>query len=273
VDFEDRHVTVTPEGISLDVALAGLGSRFAAFSLDFTLQVIALIGFILVVSSAFRGSGGQTSGLVAAGGFTLFVLVDFIGYFIFCEMLFNGRSLGKRAAGLRVVRVGGQPVGFWSSLLRNIARLIDMQLLFFYIVGSVLILSTNRNQRLGDLLANTLVVRDRIGAATTWKDTSWSSPANFGAPAWSTALGVPGGTPQRVLPPELAHWDVSAIPEPELALARTFIANRGGYTADARRRVSYELANRIWPLVAGPSGPMSPEWFLEAVLLVKAARS
>ena len=76
-------------------------------------------------------------------------------------------ALGKRAAGLRVVRVGGQPVGFWSSLLRNIARLIDMQLLFFYIVGSGLILSTNRNQRLGDLLANTLVVRDRIGAATT----------------------------------------------------------------------------------------------------------
>jgi uncharacterized RDD family membrane protein YckC len=271
VDFEDRHVTVTPEGISLDVVLAGLGSRFVAFLIDFTLQVLALIGFAIVVVSAFHGSGTTTSGLVEGGAFALFVLVDFIGYFIFCEMLFNGRSLGKRAAGLRVVRVGSQPVGFWSSLLRNVLRLIDMQLGFTYLVGSVLILSTSRNQRLGDLIANTLVVRERVGAATTWSRSPWTSPASFGRPAWSPGLSV-AGTPSY-LPFELAHWDVSAVPDAELALARTFLANRGGYTQDARVRLGYELAGRIWPLVAGPTAPMPAEWFLEAVLLVKSARS
>jgi uncharacterized RDD family membrane protein YckC len=272
VDFEDRQVTVTPEGISLEVVLAGLGSRFVAFLLDFALQVIALIAFILVVLSASHGTGGATSDLLVAGAFTLFVLADFIGYFIFCEMLFNGRTPGKRATGLRVVKVGGQPVGFWSSLLRNILRLIDMQLGFSYLVGSVLILATNQNQRLGDLLANTVVVRDRLGAATSWKGASWSSPAGFSAPAWGS--GTPQmGAQQLYLPPALAHWDVSAVPEAELALARTFLANRAGYTKDARLRIGYELANRIWPLVAGPSGPLPPEWFLEAVLLVKSARS
>lgn len=270
MDFEDRHVTVTPEGISLDVVLAGLGSRFVAFLLDFTLQVLALIGFIIVVVSAFHGSGTTTSGLVAGGAFSLFGLVDFIGYFIFCEMLFNGRSLGKRAAGLRVVRVGGQPVGFWSSLLRNVLRLIDMQLGFTYLVGSVLILSTSRNQRLGDLMAGTLVVREHVGAETTRNRSPWTSPDGFGTLAWSPGSPVAG---RSYLPPELAYWDVSAVPDAELALARTFLANRSGYTPDARVRLGCELAGRIWPLVAGPTGPMPAEWFLEAVLLVKSARS
>jgi len=273
VDFEDRHVTVTPEGISLDVALAGLGSRFVAFTIDFTLQVLALIGFTIVVFSAFHGSASTTTGLVAGGAFSLFVLVDFIGYFIFCEMLFNGRSLGKRVAGLRVVRVSGQPVGFWSSLLRNVLRLIDMQLGFTYIVGSVLILSTNRNQRLGDLMANTLVVRERIGATTTWDRSPWTSPVGFTAPAWSRGAWSPAAGTQGYLSPEFSHWDVSAVPDVELALARTFLANRGGYTQEARLQLGNELARRIWPFVAGPTGPMPAEWFLEAVLLVKSARS
>ncbi len=273
MDFEDRHVTVTPEGISLDVVLAGLGSRFIAFTLDFTLQVLALVGFTIVVLVAFHGSSSTTDGLVEGGAFSLFVLVDFIGYFVFCEMLFNGRTLGKRTAGLRVVRVSGQPVGFWSSLLRNVLRLIDMQLGFTYLVGSVLILATNRNQRLGDLIANTLVVRERVGTASTWDRSPWTSPAGFTAPAWGPGAWSPTAGAHGYLPPELAHWDVSAVPDAELALARTFLANRVGYTEDARLRLGYELAGRMWPLVAGPTGPMPAEWFLEAVLLVKSARS
>ncbi len=273
MDFEDRHVTVTPEGISLDLVLAGLGSRFVAFALDLVLQSVALIVFLVVVLSAFHGTVTTSSGLVAGGVLSLFVLVDFIGYFVFCEMLFSGRTIGKRAAGLRVVRISGQPVGFWSSLLRNIMRLIDMQLGATYLVGAVLVLSTNKNQRLGDLLASTLVVRDRTGAAATWKGASWTSPAGFTTPAWVQGTLPPAGAGQLYLPPELAHWDVSAVPDSELALVRVFLANRGGYTEQARLRIGYELTTRIWPLVAGPTAQMPQEWFLEAVLLVKSARS
>ena len=205
-------MTVTPEGISLDLVLAGLGSRFVAFALDLVLQSVALIVFLVVVLSAFHGTVTTSSGLVAGGVLSLFVLVDFIGYFVFCEMLFSGRTIGKRAAGLRVVRISGQPVGFWSSLLRNIMRLIDMQLGATYLVGAVLILSTNKNQRLGDLLASTLVVRDRTGAAAAWKGASWTSPAGFTTPAWAQGPSPPAGAGQLYLPPELAHWDVSAVP-------------------------------------------------------------
>lgn len=273
MDFEDRHVTVTPEGISLDLVLAGLGSRFAAFALDFVLQSVALVIFVIVVLSAFHGGVSTSSGLVAGGVLSLFVLVDYIGYFVFCEMLFNGRTIGKRAAGLRVVRVSGQPVGFWSSLLRNVLRLIDMQLGVTYLVGAVLILSTDKNQRLGDLLSSTLVVRDRVGAAVAWKGTSWTSPAGFTTPSWSQSSQPPLGPQQLALPPELAHWDVSAVSDSEIALVRAFLANRGGYTTQARLRIGHELTARIWPLVAGPTEPMPQEWFLEAVLVVKSARS
>ena len=223
MDFEDRHVTVTPEGISLDVVLAGLGSRFVAFLIDFTLQVLALIGFTIVVVSAFHGSGTTTSGLVEGGAFSLFVLVDFIGYFIFCEMLFNGRSLGKRAAGLRVVRVGSQPVGFWSSLLRNVLRLIDMQLGFTYLVGSVLILSTSRNQRLGDLIAGTLVVRERVGAATTLEPLA----VDLARRLWEAGL-EPGVAGRR---------DSELSPSRARALGRECCARRGaGAGADVPRQ-------------------------------------
>jgi uncharacterized RDD family membrane protein YckC len=273
VDFEDRQVTVTPEGISLDLVLAGLGSRFAAFLLDFVLQLAAFVVFLLALLAAFHGTSGTASALVAGGAISLFALVDFIGYFIFSEMLFNGRTLGKRAAGLRVVKVGGQPVGFWSSLLRNLVRLVDMQLGLTYLVGSVLILATNRNQRLGDLLAGTLVVRDRVAATRVWKDTPWTNSASFGSVAGGAGQGTAPGTYRAYLPPELTHWDVSAVPEAELALARTFLANRAGYTQEARLRIGNDLAGRISPYVAGPNAPMPPEWFLEAVLLVKSARS
>ncbi|HLN05751.1 MAG TPA: RDD family protein [Acidimicrobiales bacterium] len=273
MEFEDRFVTVTPEGISLDVVLAGLGSRFIAFAIDFLLQMVALVAFLVVAFSTFGNNASNTSTLVLVGAFALFALIDFIGYFIFFEMLFNGRSPGKQMTGLRVVRVGGQPVGFWSSLLRNVLRLVDMQLGSVYLVGSVLILSTSRNQRLGDLIANTLVIRERVAAETQWKNPTWTSGAEFSAPAWSSTAWSPEAPGRAWLPPELAHWDVSAVPDSELALARAFLANRSGYTDEARRRLGADLANRMWPLVAGPTTPSQPEQFLEAVVLVKSARS
>jgi uncharacterized RDD family membrane protein YckC len=266
--LEDRHVTPTPEGVSLDLVLAGLGSRFAAFSLDFVIQVaiFAVVTPIVVVTTMNLGSGLLTRGLVA-----LIVLLDFFGYFVVCEMLWSGRSVGKRAAGTRVVRVNGAPVGFWSSLLRNVLRLVDMIPGIFYLVGSVLILATPRNQRLGDLTGDTLVIRERLGASTQWRTSSFADAAQ-----WMSPAGTLGAWPSMALgaglPPELSHWDVSAVSDQELVLVRTFLANRAGYTPEARSRLSLQLAERLWPSVSGPSTPLHPEQFLEGVALVKAQR-
>jgi uncharacterized RDD family membrane protein YckC len=269
--LEDRYVTPTAEGVSLDNVLAGLGSRFAAFCLDFLIQVAVFVAVAAIVALVLRG-GGETSGLIATGILSLVFLLDFFGYFIACEMLWSGRSVGKRAAGIRVVRLGGTPVGFWSSLLRNILRLIDMMPTPLYLVGSVLILSTSKNQRLGDLLGNTVVIRDRLAAMTLQRGMSFSEPGLWTVPGGSVSSWAPGYGGAPALPPELANWDVSAVNDGEFTLVRTFLANRWGYTPEARGRLALQLADRLWPLVAGPVTPPHPEQFLEAVLLVKSVR-
>ncbi len=279
MDYEDRYVTTTPEGVSLDAVLAGLGSRFAAYLVDLLIQVASLIGVVLLgLLIGGPSRGGRSGALVLDGVFYLFVAIDFIGYFVICEMLWSGRTPGKRALGLRVVRVGGQPVGFWSSLLRNLLRVVDA-LPSLYIVGAVLILVTPKNQRLGDALGHTVVVRERRSADRAG-GREWMTAGAFGraplgaqpAPGRAPWGPPPGGPGPGWLPPELAHWDVTAVPAEELALARTFVNNRGGYTPAARSRLAYELASRIWPFVAGPVVAPHPEQFLEAVLMVKAAR-
>lgn len=271
MEFEDRHVTATPEGIRLDVVLAGLGFRLAAYAFDIFVQAVALIVFLVVLFHLSDSASASTGALVDAGAISGFSLLDFIGYFIVSELFFHGRSPGKRLAGLRVVRTDGQPVGVLGSTVRNVLRVADF-LPAFNALGCLLILATTRNQRLGDLAAGTIVIRERVAAERTLGAQSWSSGAGFAAPAAVSGYFPPAGTPGPLLPPDLAHWDVSAVPAQELALARAFVANRAGYTPEARARLSVELAGRLWPYVAGPVTPPPAEAFVEMVVQVKAAR-
>jgi uncharacterized RDD family membrane protein YckC len=271
VEYEDRHVMATPEGIRLDVVLAGLGSRFLAYAVDLALQLIVFAIFANVLDDIVGSDVTEATQLVVTGALVTFALIDFVFSFVILEMMFSGRSIGKRLAGLRVVRVGGQPVGFLASVLRNLLRIVDF-LPGVYLFGSVLVLSTTRNQRLGDLAADTIVIRDRVAAEKKTPASAWASGAGFAAPAGNAAYWAPGQPGAGWLPPELAHWDVSAVPAAELTLSRAFLANRDGYTPEARYRLAEQLAARLWPFVAGPTVPPHPEAFLEMVLQVKAAR-
>jgi uncharacterized RDD family membrane protein YckC len=269
VDLEDRYVSATPEGVSLSVVLAGLGSRFVAYLIDFLIQIAVFILFVVAINFAVSG-GDQTSELVVTGAITLFAFLDFIGYFVVCEMLTSGRSIGKRANGLRVVRGDGGPVGFWSSSLRNVMRLIDIIPFPTYLVGSVLILSTTRNQRLGDLAGGTVVVRERTAADRVLNTRGWNDTAQWSAGGGYTSWAPPPPPGAGMLPPELAHWDVSAVGQADMVVAGMFLSRRFEYTPEARGRLAIELANGIWPLVAGAPPTMTPEQFLEAVVLVKS---
>lgn len=272
MDLEDRYVSATPEGVSLSVVLAGLGSRFVAYLIDFLIQIVVFIAFVLIVRTADSG-GGETSKLVISGAVALFAFLDFFGYFVVCEMLMSGRSIGKRANGLRVVRADGGPVGFWASAVRNAMRLIDMLPYPACLVGSVMILATTRNQRLGDLAGGTVVIRERTAAdkilgTRAWDDASqWSSPPGGGTGWVPRSPAGPGA-----LPPELVHWDVSAVRPADMMVAGMFLSNRSGYTSEARWKLAVELANGIWPMVAGAPSDLGPEQFLEAVFLVKSVR-
>jgi len=156
---DEDLVIATPELVAFNYEIAGIGSRFVAAILD--LLIVAAIIFVLVLVGAFTiaigGPAFTTIGILIMliGGFA-----TVYGYFWACEYGFNGQTLGKRAARLRVVGVNGEPISFSQAGLRNLIRFIDF-LPGWYAAGLVCLFINGRGQRLGDLAAGTLVVRER----------------------------------------------------------------------------------------------------------------
>jgi uncharacterized RDD family membrane protein YckC len=245
MEFEDRMTIETPEGLTVTVPLAGVGSRFVAAGIDWTIQIILVVS-ALAVFVGFGVGGGASAGLFAVSVFVVFFVYD-----VAFEVLAGGRTPGKRWTGLRVVRSGGQPVGFVASSIRNLLRLIDL-LPGVYLVGITSILVTKRNQRLGDLAADTIVAR---------------------APRRAARVGEP--VAPAPLAPSLASWDVSGVTTEELAAVRSFLERRGSLDRGAREQLARTMAERLRPRVGGiaDAGSMSNELFLERLARVKSARA
>ena len=89
------------------------------------------------------------------------------GYFTLFEAFWNGRTPGKRVAKIRVIQRSGRAIGLLESMARNLVRYVD-QIPFFYAVGVIAMFVTKQHQRLGDLAAGTLVVRDREPETPLW---------------------------------------------------------------------------------------------------------
>lgn len=241
MSYEDVISTSTPEGVALDLTLAGVGSRFGAALIDAAFQYSALIAIGIFV--AVSEGNALVVALAAIGGFLVF-----FGYDIAFETLASGRTPGKRWSGLRVVELGGQPVSFRTSSVRNLLRVIDL-IPGMYLVGIVCVLATRRNQRLGDLAAGTIVIRDTKATVST-------SPIH--------------ATPDiaRVT----ANWDVSMVRAEDLALIRRFLERRDTLATEPRQRLANELATRIQPMVASAAEGLTAEGFLEAVLFARDDR-
>ena len=248
MDYEDRATVVTPEGVRIDTPLAGAGSRFGAALLDGLIQGALLLVPLLALPPALAGAGGALETAVLS--VAVFVVV--IGYPVAFETLRGGRSPGKSAFGLRVVRRGGARIGLWPSTVRNILRIVDF-LPSLYLVGLVCVFFTPRNQRLGDLAADALVVRE--------------PPAR---PVWET---VPSGGAGGDLPAEASLWEVSAVTAEELAAVRAFLDRRRSLDSDARGRLAWEFSARLSPKVGGADPGMHPEQFLERLVEIKLRRS
>jgi uncharacterized RDD family membrane protein YckC len=243
VPFDEQVTIATPEGVEVELVLAGLGSRFVARLLDSLVQFGII--FALGIAAAGVHSGWVLGFMIVLDFATLFV------YDILFEVLASGRTPGKRASGLRVVRSGGQPVGFLASLIRNVLRLVDF-LPTLYLLGSIMIVVSRYNQRLGDLAAGTLVVRERDARPQTAGWTSWSRPT------------VPLDA--------VAGWDVSAVTPAEVAAARAFLDRRLTLPPDARQRLAWELALRIGSKVTGIPQGAHPEYVLEGIVVAKDHR-
>jgi uncharacterized RDD family membrane protein YckC len=243
VTLDDQITIATPEGLEFDLVLAGLGSRFVARLVDSLLQMGIILALIVVQVAI--STGWFVAVLIVSYFVTLFV------YDVLFEVFASGRTPGKRAAGLRVVRTAGQPVGFLASSVRNILRLVDF-LPSAYLVGTISIVVSRHNQRLGDLAAGTLVVRERDARPRAADWAAWSRPT------------VPLDA--------VVGWDVSAVTPAEVAAVRAFLDRRLTLPPDARARFGYELAVRLGAKVSGIPAGAHPEYVLEGVLVAKEHR-
>jgi uncharacterized RDD family membrane protein YckC len=276
----------TPELVSIELPLAGIGSRFVAALVDSLILIAAsiflgfLAAFILPALSTFGGKAESWG----AGIFILVFFLLFWGYFALFEAFNNGRTPGKHVAKIRVIHQSGRGINFVEALARNLVRIIDY-MPGFYGVGIVAMFLSRRSQRLGDMVAGTLVVREREVDAPMWGETSsrtWAeSPSRIltvATPAGQSPTSAPGSPPAGGSQ-NLGPWGGPphlrvVLPAPALArLAPSDLEVLEGFFA---RRLDMDLttrgalANRIASALCAKSGLTIPpetsvETFLEAV--------
>ena len=161
----------TPEQIELMLEPAGLGARTVAWVVDALLKGLVLLGLALL-GLLFAGLTGADVGDWLSGYYLALLLAAAAGvlmaYDVYFEVRHNGQTPGKRHQGIRVMREGGGPVDFRSACLRWLLAVVDF-LPMLYLLGATLILLSRRRQRLGDLAAGTLVIRERTAAVPDYE--------------------------------------------------------------------------------------------------------
>jgi len=214
----DRLDIATPERVALDLPLAGIGTRALAYLVDalalFAAWVVAYFVLSLLVSDVlgfFQGFSGLVQALLVAGVF----LTQWV-YWTACEVAFGGKTLGKRALRIRVARADGSPPGLLESAVRNLCRAIDF-LPALYFLGLMTALVSGRSQRLGDLLAGTVLVRDAPLALPRFE-------------ALAPAGSAPSGPP---------------LSPSQVELVLSFLERAPGFDPEARRRLARKLLDRF----------------------------
>jgi len=235
---------VTPEAVALEFQTANVGSRILAYVIDMAVVIAGIFAALFAVALL-----GQATDLVVPDWVAITIVLVllpswWLGYFIAFETLWRGRTLGKAALGLRVVTTEGAPVRFRHAAIRALLGLVDFAIAsgFFAVM---FILLTRDNQRLGDLVAGTLVLRERSGLAAP-------APVSFAAPAGLEAY--------------TATLDTSRLTIEEYQAVRTYLLRAASLPPGPRDALALQLAD---PLVVRlrppPPAGISPEQFLRCV--------
>jgi uncharacterized RDD family membrane protein YckC len=238
---------VTPEAVRLEFENANLASRILALLLDMLIQFVAVVLIVVAGVALVSGIGVELPEWVAGTLVALAIFAITWGYPTAFETVWRGRTPGKAANGLRVVTTEGAPIRFRHAAIRAALTPID----FWITAGGIavaFVLLTSRQQRLGDLVAGTLVLRERTAAGTV-------APIRFAVPPGSE------GYARTVDPGGLSADDYAAI--------RSFLTRASSLDPQARTQLGTALAQRLAAKLAHtPPAGVSPELFL----LVAAAR-
>jgi uncharacterized RDD family membrane protein YckC len=239
----------TPEHVVFEYELAGPGSRMVAALVDAMLVGLGLLTILILVWAATSGDVLFTGPwAIAVGAVAAFALL--FGYPIFFEIWWKGQTPGKRSVGLRVIQEGGYALSPSVVIVRNLLRVVDF-LPGAYVLGLTVMILHPRSCRIGDLVAGTLVIRERASAA--------ARPPEF----VRRAPLAPAGSEDVVA--ELRRAGVHALPLERVRLIEDFLGRRGSMTPEARRRLARELAAGLGMSLP----PMDPERLLQCVLAAR----
>jgi uncharacterized RDD family membrane protein YckC len=234
---EETLIIETPERVELEFALASIGNRFLAVSIDHFIQYLAIFFvawfFISVAGVNIADSdklfADAPKWVIAVMIISLFLI--FAGYFIVFEWLWNGQTPGKRWLKLRVIREDGRPLTLWEAIARNLLRIADAApgfILPVYSVGLIVIFLSDRDQRIGDAFAGTVVIRERADEAPTFTDT-------FSNTVRDVAF-------TRVQPPPEIRADVTKLTTPEIEVVESFLRRRWDLTDRQRLWMAWRIA-------------------------------
>jgi uncharacterized RDD family membrane protein YckC len=230
---------LTPEAVALDVPTASVAWRLAARAIDVALCFFAYGLVADILGAALGASNAGTTLVVVAGLFGGFAVV--LLYPVLMEGFCGGRTVGKLAVGLRVVRIDGGPINFAQAAVRGAFGLLEVWGTLGGL-GTLMIFLSKRDQRLGDMAAGTLVLRQRRGRREL-------------GPVF---IRVPPGCEQLV-----QTMDVGAMTAEDYELVRSFLVRWADFDNGRRATVAAKLAQPLWlrfkhPLPAG----MGPDYYL-----------
>lgn len=237
---------VTGEAVALDVRPAGAGSRGIALIIDLVAQLAVMMGWLWAVG---RIGAASDDAAVEAIVLTLFV-ATVLGYPVGFETLWRGRTPGKAAMGLRVVRDDGGPVRFRHAFVRGLVGVVvDRPGMSLGLLALIPMLTTKRSKRLGDLAAGTVVVQDRVPSRVA---------------------------PPPTVAPELAGWagglDLTGVNDAMALEMRQFLAR----SRQLLPAVRTEMGNRLLAQLSATVGPLPPgmePWvYLHTVLAERSRR-
>ena len=235
ITSDETLVIETPERVALHFALASIGNRFIACAIDHTIQMgslFVLIIFFLIISN-FADLGSRLSNAPKWVIAVLIVLVFMLmtGYFAFFEWLWRGQTPGKRWMKLRVIREDGRPISFFEAIVRNLLRDFDIMPFPFYSIGLISVFSTDRDQRVGDLVAGTVVVREREAEAPAFAEV-------FASAVSDAAL-------RRSFKPVQFTADINKLTEQEISVVESFLRRRWDLKDYPRQWMAWRVAMPI----------------------------
>lgn len=227
----------TPEYISLQFQLAGLGSRAVAYIIDYL--ILSFINVILFVVAIFLIIATPSIEMfIEANSYIIALLLIGLfllnyGYFFVLEFFWGGKTIGKRIMGIRVIQDNGHSITFFGALIRNLLRLID-SLPAYNLLGILMIYFHSRKKRLGDLLAGTIVVYDETAKRNQQFSKLEQEIANRGL------------TKESI---QFEKWNLASFEMKDWNLIRTFCGRYLQLDPNEKHTLTKQVAEIIFPKI------------------------